>query len=382
MTPRILFVPEAPLDFSAALQLQVLIKSLDRERFQLELAVPCPADNGGSFEFGVCTDYFDRQPHPLQTALWLKNLIAEKQPDLIHAWGKGARRLVAASTKMSKRLQRVFTLTSKLESAGPLEVWSSAMLSRHDDCVVIPHWTVVDHPADQRIDDRLKVIPNSVAGEVHDSATARQELLELTGLEQKEHSGSSRRRTNERPWLVGTVSSFDPKARLKDLVWAVDLLCCVRSDIHLLIFGTGNDTGLRQYVANTLAGDNIHIIPTELFSPQQLAGLDIYWNAQLETPNPTAMLQAMASRIPVVSVLGEETDESVLPLQTALATNFGSRDEFARWTKFLIEQPEARQQLAQQAQQYIQKKFPTSTTVSAYQDLYSRLLGSPETRSN
>ena len=140
-----------------------------------------------------------------------------------------------------------------------------------------------------------------------------------------------------------------------------------------MIFGTGDDAGLRQFTAKTLAGNNVHIIPPELFSAQQLAGLDFYWNAQLETPNPSSMLQVMAQGIPVVSVLGEETEEVVLPLQTALATNFGSRDEFARWTKFLIEQADARQQIAKQAKQFVEKKFPISTAVSAYQDLYSRL---------
>lgn len=365
MTTRILFVPESPLDFGAALQLQVLVNHLDREQFELELAIPHPADSGeSSFDFGsIETHHCDRRKNSAQRIAWLRNLAVERKPNLVHAWGNGARSLVATATKMLPQTRRLFTLHSQLGQTGPFDYWSSKVLNRRADSYAAPHRIILDQVAEAGVRDGLHVIPNSVPGENPNqkSPSSRKQLLELIGQQDKP------------VWLAGTVSSFQPKCRLKDLVWAIDLLCCVRDDIHLLIFGTGDDARLRQFTAKTVAGNNVHIVPPELFSDQQLTGLDIYWNAQLETPNPTGMLQAMAQGIPVVSVLGEETEEVVLPLQTALATNFGSRDEFARWTKFLIEQSDSSQQIALQARQFIEKKFPISTTVSAYQDLYSRL---------
>ena len=39
--------------------------------------------------------------------------------------------------------------------------------------------------------------------------------------------------------LVGVVGELWPRKRVKDLIWAVDLLKVFRDDVHLLIFGDG-----------------------------------------------------------------------------------------------------------------------------------------------
>ena len=74
----------------------------------------------------------------------------------------------------------------------------------------------------------------------------------------------------------------------------------------------------------------------------------------------------MANAIPVISVYGEGTEETILHQQTGMAVNYGARDEFARWTKFLIEKPDAARRLADQGKAHVLEKFPLEKMVSEY----------------
>ena len=78
----------------------------------------------------------------------------------------------------------------------------------------------------------------------------------------------------------------------------------------------------------------------------------------------------MLSGVPVVSVYGPGTTELIQHQETGFATNVGARDEFARWTKFLLEQSEQGKQLADQGRASLEGKFPVSEMAAAYRDLY------------
>jgi len=77
----------------------------------------------------------------------------------------------------------------------------------------------------------------------------------------------------------------------------------------------------------------------------------------------------MANAVPVISVYGDGTQEAILHQQTGMAVNYGARDEFARWTKFLIEKTDAARQLADQGKAHVLETFPLEEMVSAYRSL-------------
>jgi glycosyltransferase involved in cell wall biosynthesis len=78
----------------------------------------------------------------------------------------------------------------------------------------------------------------------------------------------------------------------------------------------------------------------------------------------------MAAEIPSIAVYGEGTQEIIRHQETGFAVNFGARDEFARWTKFLIEKPEESQILVQQGRQLVERAFPVESMVDSYLELY------------
>jgi glycosyltransferase involved in cell wall biosynthesis len=79
----------------------------------------------------------------------------------------------------------------------------------------------------------------------------------------------------------------------------------------------------------------------------------------------------MANGVPAISVFGDGTKEIILHQQTAMAVNYGARDEFARWTKFLIEKPDAARQLADQGKAHVREQFSLEQMISAYRALLS-----------
>ena len=146
----------------------------------------------------------------------------------------------------------------------------------------------------------------------------------------------------------------------------------MRDDVHLLIFGHGfGKAALNHFLSKTEATGNVHLVDAREITDNDLAGLNAYWNAQLEEPNPVMMLNAMASGVPAISVAGPETEDAILPMQSGLATNRGARDEFARWTKFLIEQADRNETLSIQSRRHVETQFPVQKTVDALIQLYS-----------
>ena len=79
----------------------------------------------------------------------------------------------------------------------------------------------------------------------------------------------------------------------------------------------------------------------------------------------------MAMGIPAISVFGSATDSIIEHQTTGFATNYGARDEFARWTKYLIEQTEPGDRLARQGRDHVVKNFPFDSMLQGYLELYA-----------
>ena len=72
-------------------------------------------------------------------------------------------------------------------------------------------------------------------------------------------------------------------------------------------------------------------------------------------------------------MLGEETEELLVHQTTGMGVNLGARDEFARWTKYLIEQPDAARQLARQGQTHLHELLSSDAFVQAHVAEYEQV---------
>jgi glycosyltransferase involved in cell wall biosynthesis len=131
---------------------------------------------------------------------------------------------------------------------------------------------------------------------------------------------------------------------------------------------------LQRFASLTEAASHVHFIRHP--EPSLIQGLDFYWHPHFQEPISANLMAAMAAEIPAIAVYGEGTDEIIRHQETGFAVNFGARDEFARWTKFLIEKPNESKTMARQGRELVERSFPSKSMVDDYIAFYERKIKS------
>ena len=299
----------------------------------------------------------------LQTGRALKRLLDSVRPDVVHTWGQTAQRCMNTARTLTAfgvpEPKWISTFVRKREKSGLLVSGFDRHSAKQTEKAFVPHASLMPFMVEGGFAEEQVLIAPNAAVALPDRDATREKLLERIGL------------TGTSTIVAGTVADLVPATRLKDLIWATDLLNCIRDDFHLVIFGDGHQRqNLQRFASFTEAESHVHFLRPEA-AAGLLGALDVYWHSHLLHPLPSALLCAMANAIPVISVYGEGTEETILHQQTGMAVNYGARDEFARWTKFFIEKPDAARQLADQGKAHVLEKFPLEKMVSAYRALLS-----------
>jgi glycosyltransferase involved in cell wall biosynthesis len=301
----------------------------------------------------------------------LRKLIRTLSPDLIHAWCGQAEILTLIATRnvpLTRRLPFKQLISTQLALPRDLgfrhQIFENHLGDDDNFTTVVPHASVKTKLIELgKPEAQIEIIANSaLARQASEKSSIRKSLREQLGLAQASY-------------LAGTVAPLVHRSRLKDLIWATDLLTCVRPDFHFLIVGSGPQLSrLQRFASLTEAGDHIHFL-SRPESPV-IQGLDFYWHPHLQEPISGNLMSAMAAEIPSIAVYGEGTEEIIRHQETGFAVNFGARDEFARWTKFLIEKPKESLALAKQGRQLVERSFPIESMINSYLSLYARKLKS------
>jgi glycosyltransferase involved in cell wall biosynthesis len=151
--------------------------------------------------------------------------------------------------------------------------------------------------------------------------------------------------------VVTSIAPLVPASSLKDLIWANDLLFCIRHDVHLLIVGRGPQLWrLQRFARTTESKNNVHFLDD--LGDLAVIGADCFWNT-LDEGEPEGVLAAMANGIPVVSTIHSPDQYLLQHQRTVLGVERGRRDQFARWTKYVLEQPEPIARMTRQAQDLV-----------------------------
>lgn len=371
MSRSILYIADALNTLDDSLQLTLLASELVRsDDWEVHVALLAPSSDvinplaGIDVKIHRLTDRTgssNRNVGATRTLLAvraLKRLLGSVQPDMVHTWGQTAQRCMGAAVAMTKSKASdqkwISTFARKPEKSGAVVSALDRHVCKQIESVFVPHVSLMPFVLESGFTKEQVVVAPNAAVAVSSRDATREKLLERIGLEGKSTT------------VAGTVADLIPATRMKDLIWATDLLSCIRDDFHLVIFGDGHQRqNLQRFASFTVAESHVHFLPPDE-AGSLLGALDVYWHSHLLHPLPSPLLSAMAAAIPVISVYGDGTEEAILHQQTGMAVNYGARDEFARWTKFLIEKPDAARQLADQGKAHVLEKFALEQMVSAY----------------
>ncbi len=171
--------------------------------------------------------------------------------------------------------------------------------------------------------------------------------------------------------LIVCAAPLVPATRTKDLIWALDLLHVIRDDLHLLVLGTGTQLpALQRFARATNVAPRVTFADNPPEATDVVASADVFWHAHLKQNQPDGIMWAMASGVPVVAAWGPATEQLVRHQQTALGVELGRRDQFARWTKFLLEQPDAARRMTDQARTWVASRYPVDRAARQVIELY------------
>ena len=369
MSRSILYIADSLNTLGDSLQLKMLASELATSSdWEVHVAVMAPSSDAINPLAGIDVKIHrlterssDRNvgvARMLLAARALKRLLGSVQPSVVHTWGQTAQRCMGAAVSMVKsdasKPKWISTFVRKPDKSGIVVGTMDRHICRQIEKVFVPHASLMPFVLETGFTKEQVVVAPNAAVALPARDRAREKLLERIGL-----AGKS-------TIVAGAVADLVPATRMKDLIWATDLLSCIRDDFHLVIFGDGHQRqNLQRFAGFTVAESHVHFLPPDE-AGSLLGALDVYWHSHLLHPLPSPLLSAMANAIPVICVYGDGTEEAILHQQTGMAVNYGARDEFARWTKFLIEKPDAARQLADQGKAHVLEKFPLETMVAQY----------------
>jgi glycosyltransferase involved in cell wall biosynthesis len=174
--------------------------------------------------------------------------------------------------------------------------------------------------------------------------------------------------------LIGVVGRLTPEKRVKDLIWAADLLRVLHDNLRLVIIGDGPlRPQLEQYARMASDLDHIRFLGERPDVWRIIPHLDVLWNASENRSVSIAILEAMAAGVPVVASDTPTNREFIVEGQAGylipLAERAG-RAARARHTDRIFTDPQLAGLLATALTERVAEHFGAKRVVSEFVSLY------------
>jgi glycosyltransferase involved in cell wall biosynthesis len=366
MTKRILLIVPTLDRCGAEKQLTLLACGLPRDRFETHV---CVLTRDGPLravldEADIPVTLIGKSWKIDPLAYWrLCQHIRRLQPDLVHTW------LFAANAYGRHAAWRagVKHVLAGERCVDPWKRWHELAidryLARRTDRLVTNSRGVVEFYRQHGLPaDKFAVIPNAVQPAAPSSVT-RGELLAELGLPPQSR-------------LIGAVNRLWPQKRVKDLIWAADLLKVVRDDTHLLIVGDGPQRWrLERYRDQIEIADRVRFLGERSDVPRLMPHFDCLWLGSEYEGQSNAVLEAMAAGVPVVATEIAGNRDLVVHGETGFLVPVGDRAGFARWTHRLLDDPDLAQRCGQASVARVRDEFSLEKMIQRHVALYDEILG-------
>jgi glycosyltransferase involved in cell wall biosynthesis len=365
MTKRILQIIPTLDRCGAEKQLCLLAEGLPRDEFDVHV---CALTRGGPLlarlaKAGVPTVVIGKRWKLDPRSFWqLKAHVDRLRPDLIHTWMFAANTYGFAAGKACgvKHLVAAQRCVDPWKSRLQLAV--DRALAQRCRCVVVNSEGVRNFYAGHGTPgERIRLIPNGV-GPADPPTTTRRQLLAELGLPE-----------NSR--LIGLIGRLWPQKRVKDAIWATDLLKVIRDDVHLLIIGDGPQRDrLRRYRDQCQIRDKVHFLGERGDVPQILPHCDVVWSTSGYEGQSNVILEAMAAGLPVVATDIPGTRELVVPNVTGFLVRVGDRAGFTKHTERVLNDTALAARLGTAGRERVQSEFSVAKMIQRHAELYREIL--------
>ena len=367
MTKRILQIIPTLDRCGAEKQMSLLARGLTPEGFDVHV---CALTRGGPLradleEAGIPTTVIGKRWRIEPRAFWrLRRHVRRLRPDLIQTWlfaGNAYGRAAGIACGVPH-------LVAGERCIDPWKGWTELAvdrwLARRSDRIVANSPGVRDFYVRRGLPaEKMVVIPNGVEP-AEPSASSRQELLAELGLP-------------EECYLVGLVGRLWFQKRVKDAIWAADLLKVIRDDVYLLIIGDGPQRErLRKFRGQCEIRDKVHFLGQRHDVPRIMPHFNVLWSTSAYEGQSNAIMEAMAAGIPVVATDIPGTRDLVAPGKTGYLVPIGDRAAFAKHTNDILNDADLAHRLGEAARRRMLSEFAVEKMVRRYAELYREVIES------
>lgn len=368
MPIRLLFIIPTLVRGGAEKQLTLLAKGLPRDQFDVHV---CVLTHSGPLEAelkqaGIPVTHIHKhwKIDPL-AYLRLKREIKRLAPDIVHTW-------LFAANCYGRQAALAAGVKHVVAGERCVDPWKTAVqlaldryLARRTERIVTNSTGVVDFYAGKGLPrEKFVVIPNGIEPRSNESPVNRQPLLAELGLP-----------TDAR--LIAAVGRLWPQKRIKDLIWATDLLKCIRDDAHLLIIGDGPQRWrLERFSQQCGNEDRVHFLGERGDVPRIMPHLDCLWLSSAYEGQSNAVMEAMLSGVPVVASDIPGNRDLVIPGETGYLVNVGDRAAFAQKAQMLLSDAELQRRMGEAGKARMKAEFTVEQMVQRHAELYRELANS------
>ncbi len=365
MTRLLLVIPS--LDrCGAEKQLVMLATALPREEFDTHVAV---LTRDGPLRqpleaAGIPVTLIDKS-WKLDPLAWsrLRRLVKQLRPDIMHTWlfaanAYGRQAAVSAGVEHVVASERCVDRWKR-----GYEFAIDRRLARRTQRLLANSTAVRDFYVQHGLPfEKFVVIPNGIPSWQGEPAVGRKALLAELGLPPDAR-------------LVAAVTRLWPQKRLKDLIWAADLLKAGEFNTHLLIIGDGPQRWrLERYRDQVHIQDRVHFLGARDDVPRILPHMDCLWLSSGYEGQSNAVMEAMAAGIPVVATDIPGNRDLVVSEQTGYLVPVGDRAAFAARTSWLLQDPDRAKRMGGAGRQRMQTEFSVEKMVGRHAAVYRDLI--------
>ncbi len=176
---------------------------------------------------------------------------------------------------------------------------------------------------------------------------------------------------------VGTVAPLEPRFRVKDFIWAADLLGCIRDDVYWLVIGDGRQRWrLQKFAAQTNCLSQLRFAGWHEMAEPMIQGLDVYISPSSRQSDCNGLMAAMAAGVPVVATNEVPHRSFIRNGWNGYLIEAGARNEIARCVQRIVDQPRLADQMGLRSQAKLKREFCLQRMVERLGDVYSSVLAS------
>jgi glycosyltransferase involved in cell wall biosynthesis len=211
--------------------------------------------------------------------------------------------------------------------------------------------------------DRCILVHNAIDTEQYLPAASQQAL--------KQRLGISPHRV-----CVGAVGRLATEKAFDRLILAVDRLLCSGCELELLIIGEGEERSrLESLISNLNRSDSIKLLGYRPDMLQLFQAMDIFALSSLREGLPNVVLEAMATRVPVVATRIAGLPNLIQDGMNGLLVDPDDVDQLAAALGRLAGDATLRNRLADAGRQTVEERFSFAVRMQKMRAIYDQLLG-------